>query len=306
MALFKKKGPNRIKDTFGDRVFQLVTTIFLLIILMAVAYPVIYVISCSISSDEALNTGRVLLWPVEPTLAGYKFVFQFERVWMGYRNTIFYTVFGVMITMIMQVIAAYPLSRPHYQGRNFFMKLFFFTTMFGAGMIPTYMVKSSLGMVNTVWAVLLAGVVGVSNVIILRTAFRSNIPGELYDAAAIDGASDFQTMVQVALPLVKATLSTLMLYSAVGCWNDYFNAMIYIRHEELYPLQLFLRTILTTAQALSADAAGGSAEVLENLTKGLQQIQYALIMVATVPVLAMYFVVQKSFKKGVMVGSVKG
>ena len=306
MALFKKKGPNHIKDTFGDRVFQVVTTIFLVIILIAVAYPVIYVVSCSLSSDVALDTGKVLLWPVDITLDGYKFVFQFERIWLGYRNTIFYTIFGVTITMVMQILAAYPLSRPHYQGRGFFMKVFFFTTMFSAGMIPTYMVRSALGMVNTIWAVLLASVVGVSNVIILRTAFRSNIPSELYDAASIDGASDFQTMVQVALPLVKATISTLMLYAAVGCWNDYFNAMIYLRHEELYPLQLFLRTILTTAQSLDASAAHGSAQLLQTLAKGIKQIQFALIIVATVPVLVLYFVVQKSFKKGVMIGSVKG
>lgn len=305
--LFKKnKNPNAIKDTVGDRVFHAFTTLFLLLILVAVGYPVIYVISCSFSSDEALNIGRVLFLPVQPTLDGYKFVFQFERIWIGYRNSIFYVFFGVTITLVLQILAAYPLARPHYQGRNTIMKIFFFTTFFGAGLIPTYMVKSALGLVNNVWSVLLAGAVGVTNVIILRTAFRSTIPGELYDAASIDGASEFQTMTQVALPLVKATMSTLMLYSAVGCWNEYFTSMIYLRNENLYPLQLFLRTILATAKSLSADELQTSKDMIENTVKGTQQIQYALIVLSTAPVLLLYFGVQASFKKGVMIGSVKG
>ena len=306
MALFKK-NKNKIIETKGDRVLQAATTIFLLLILVIVGYPVIYVLSCSISSSESLRGGRIYFLPMDPTLAGYKFVFNYKAVWVGYRNTIFYTVFGVIITMFMQIVAAYPLSRPNYQGRNMLMKIFFLTTMFGAGLIPTYMVKSSLGMVNTVWAVLLASVVGVSDVIILRTAFRSSIPGELYDAAAIDGASDVQTMVQIALPLVKATLSVLVLYSAVGCWNDYFNAMIYLRNEGFYPLQLFLRTILTGAQQIKNDSAsGGGSVAMQQAAEGAEQIQFAMIVVATVPVLIFYFIVQKYFEKGVMVGSVKG
>ena len=305
MALFKK-NKNKIIETRGDRVLQAATTIFLLLILIIVGYPVLYVVSCSFSSGDALRRGLVYFLPIEPTLAGYEFVFNYKTVWVGYRNTIFYTIFGVIITMFMQIIAAYPLSRPNYQGRNVLMKIFFLTTMFGAGLIPTYMVKSALGMVNTVWAVLLAGVVGVSNVIILRTAFRSSIPGELYDAAAIDGASDVQTMVQIALPLVKATVSVLVLYSAVGCWNDYFNAMIYLRNEGFYPLQLFLRTILTGAQQIKNDSSSSSSQAMQQAADGVEQIQFAMIVVATVPVLLFYFAVQKYFEQGVMVGSVKG
>lgn len=298
MLFIKNKKPNKIKDTVGDRVFQVFTTLFLILILIVVGYPVLYVVSCSLSSDMALDTGKVLFLPVEPTLDGYRFVFQFERIWIGFRNSIFYTIFGVSISMIFQILAAYPLSRPSYQGRSMFMKLFYFTTLFSAGLIPTYMVRSSLGLVNTVWAILLSGCVNVSNVIILRTAFRSNIPSELYDAAAIDGASQFQTLSQIALPLVKATLSTLMLYAAVGSWNEYFVSMIYLNNENLYPLQLFLRSILITAQNIESEA--------NEMAKGILQIQFALIIVATVPVLLLYFVVQSSFKKGVMIGSVKG
>ncbi len=303
MALFRR-NKNKIIESKGDRILQAATSIFLLLILIVVGYPVVYVVSCAFSSDFALEAGRVLLWPVEPTLDGFRFVFQYKQVWVGFRNTIFYTIFGVSVTMFGQILAAYPLSRPNYQGKGFLMKMFFLTTMFNAGLIPNYMVKSSLGMVNTVWAVLLAGAIGCTNIIILRTAFQSAIPSELYDAAAIDGASDIQTMVQIALPLVKATVSTLVLYSAVGCWNDYFNAMIYLRNENLYPLQLFLRTILTGAQMISTEGTGMTAS--SQTTRGVAQIQYALIVVATVPLLLMYAVVQKYFEKGVMVGSVKG
>lgn len=302
MLLKKVKNPNKIKETTGDRIFHAFTTFFLILITVAVGYPVIYVVSSSFSSDEALNAGRVLFLPVDPTLDGYKFVFHFKRIWLGYRNSVFYTVFGVSFSMILNILAAYPLSRTKYQGRNVLMMIFFFTTMFTAGLIPLYIVKSSLGLVDNVWSILLASTIGVSNVIILRTAFRSTVPSELYDAAAIDGAGEFQTMMQIALPLVKATINTIMLYTAVGCWNEYFTSMIYLRNENLYPLQLFLRTILTTAESLSADVTSSSAQTVN----GIQQIQYTLIVMATVPVLLLYFVVQTSFKKGVMIGSVKG
>lgn len=304
MAIFAKKKTNKIVESTGDRILSAITTIILILIMIIVAYPIIYVVSCSFSSSKALETGRVLLWPVEPTMAGYKFVFQYKTVWVGYRNTIFYTIFGVATTMFLQIIAAYPLGRTSYHVRGFMMKFFFITTMVGAGLIPTYIVKTALGLKDTVWAVLLAGCVGVSNVIILRTAFKG-VPGELYDAAAIDGAGEIQTMVQIALPLVKATTSVLLLYSAVGCWNDYFNAMIYLNDKNLYPLQLFLRVILTAAQSIDKTQVQNPA-MLNALEKGTQQIQYSLIVVSTVPVLIFYFVIQKSFKKGVMIGSVKG
>ena len=205
--------------------------------------------------------------------------------------------------MIMQILAAYPLSRPQYQGRGTLMMVFFLTTMFSAGLVPVYLLKSSLGMVNTIWAVLLTGLVGVRNVIILRTALRSAIPGELYDAAAIDGASDIQTCVQIALPLVKATTSVLILYSAVGNWNEYFNSMIYLRDENLYPLQLFLRTILLKS---GIDTSEMDDLLTQQAQEATEQIRYALIVVATVPLIVMYNVVQKYFEKGVMIGSVKG
>lgn len=298
-----KKG-NKIIESKTDRILQWFTTLFLLLVIVLVGYPVVYVISCSFSSDVALQTGRVVFLPVEPTLAGYEFVFQFKKVWIGYRNTIFYTVFGVMVAMTGTICAAYPLSRPKFLGSRFWMKYFFITTMISGGMIPLYMVRSWLGLVNNPLVIILSGAVSFSHVLILRTCFRSSIPGELFEAAQIDGASELQMLTQIALPLSKSTLSVLVLYKAVAHWNEYFTSMLYLRDEELYPLQLFLRPILTAAQSISAD--GMNSAMADQVANGTEQIQFCLIVMTTVPVLLFYFATQKNFKKGVMIGSVKG
>lgn len=303
--LAAKKKSTKIIESRGDRALSAFTTAFLVLILIIVGYPVIYVVSCAFSSSEALSMGRVVLWPVEPTLAGFEFVFKYERVWTGYRNTLFYTVFGVMATVGIEILCAYPLSRPNYQGRGILTKLFFIPTMLSAGLIPQFIIKAQLlGMKNTIWAVLLAGILAFSQVVILRTAMKA-VPSDLYDAAAIDGASEFQILMQICLPLVKATTMVMILYSAIGCWNDYFNAMIYLDSPELFPLQLFLRTILTAAQQFMLDETM-DPEMIDTIEKGVGQIQYALIVVSTVPVLVFYYAVQGSFKKGIMIGSVKG
>ena len=297
MAFLKAKNPNKIVESTGDRILAAITTLIILLILVVVGYPILYVVSSSFSSATAIRAGRVILLPVEFCFDGYEFVFGREQVWVGFRNSVLYTLAGVSITMFLQIVCAYPLSKRYYQGGKGIMMYFFFTTLFGAGMIPNFIVKGIyMGLFLSPWAVLLTGAVGVSNVIILRTALRS-IPGELFDAASIDGANDFQTLVQIALPLVKATVSTLVLYSAVGCWNEYFNSMLYLRDESLYPLQLILRNLLFSTQMINNPQIAQS---------GIEQMRYALIVVSTVPVILFYFVVQKYFKKGVMIGSVKG
>lgn len=302
--LAKKK--TKIQESLGDKVLLAFTDVVLILIMIIVGYPVLYVISCSFSSNTALTTGRVLLFPVDFSLASYEFVLQYDVVWQGYRNTIFYTVVGVVLTIIMEILTAYPLSKRNYQGRNILMAFFFITTMVGAGMIPTLLVRASMGLRNNVFAVILAGILSVNNMIILRTSFRNSIPGELYDAAAIDGANDFQTLFKIALPLTKSTLSVLCLYAAVGKWNEYFTSMIYLPgRADLWPLQLVLRPILTASQTLAnQDLSSAQQAALEN--SGTEGVIFALIVIATVPVLAMYFLVQKYFEKGVMIGSVKG
>jgi len=294
-----------IRHSRGDTVLQVITNLFLLLVLILVAYPVIYVISCSFSSTNALMSGRVLLWPVDFSAKGYEFVLQYKQVWIGYRNSIFYTVLGVAITMLLNILSAYPLSRPELRGRKLILAFFFFTTLVNAGMIPTFIIKTRLGLFDTFWAVVLAGALGVQHVIILRTAFIQTVPSELYDAAAIDGANHWQILWSIALPLTKATLAVLALYSAVGCWNEYFNSMIYLRNQDLYPLQLFLRNILTAAETIDTNGISSSA-MLQQAAEGTKQVQYALIVVSTVPLVALYFLAQKSFKKGIMIGSVKG
>lgn len=303
--MLSQKKKNKIRESAGDRILQGFTTAVLLVILIIVAFPVLHVLASSFSSATAISTGKVVIWPVNFTLEGYKFTFRYRQIWIGFRNSILYTIGGVAISMSLNTLCAYPLSRPTYQGKNMLMKIFFFTTLFHAGLIPTYLVKSALGMVNTIWAVLLAGALGVRNMIILRTAFRNSVPGELYDAAAIDGANEFQIMWKIALPLVKATVSVLILYTAVGCWNEYFESMIYLRDTNLYPLQLFLRTILTAAQSLDLSSVS-SSDMLAVAESSKEQIQYAMMVLTTVPLLLMYAMAQKYFEKGVMIGSVKG
>lgn len=301
-----KKNNNKIRMTGSDRVLAAVTTAFLVFVLVAIAYPLLIVISSSFSSSKALNAGRVVLLPVDFTLAGYKFVFQYKQVWIGFRNSIFYTVTGVSVTMTLQILMAYPLSKDYYQGKKVVLKLMLVAMMFSAGLIPTYILKMKLGMVNNVSAIIFAGAISINNVFMLRNAFKQSIPRELFEAATVDGANDFTCLVKLAIPLAKATISVLVLYSAVGCWNDYFNAMIYLpSNRELWPLQLILRNILTSANSTSLEGMSASAlQAMQN--SGLDQIRYCLIIIATVPVLVMYMVVQKYFEKGVMVGSVKG
>ena len=264
------KKRTKIRESFGDSVLLAVTTIILLAVLIIVGYPVLYVISSSFSSNKALNAGRVILFPVDPSLASYKFVFQYTVVWNGFKMTVFYTVVGVIITMLMQILCAYPLSKRSYQGRGLLMMVFFVTTMVGAGMIPTLLLRSAMGLRNNVWAVILAGIMSVHNMIILRTCFRNSIPGELYDAAAIDGANDFQTLFQIAFPLAKATLSVLTLYCIVGQWNEYFTAMIYLRDARYYPLQLVLRTIVMDSNIVNSLSIAGPR--VPRFTEGIQSV----------------------------------
>lgn len=307
--VFRKKK-TKIQDTIGDKVLEWITTIILVILLIVVAYPVIFVVSASFSSGTALTSGRVLLWPVEPTISAYKVVFGMKDILLGYKNTLFYTVVGTLMQMFMQIICAYPISRPNFQGRGVYTKIIVITMLVSAGLIPMYLVRQSLGLINNIWAILTSGLLGASNVFILRTAFKNSIPGELFDAAAIDGANDFQCLVKIALPLAKATISVITLYAIVAHWNNYFTAMIYLpNREDLWPLQLFLRNLLISSSSLGAAAGtegGGTTTSAGNMAEATEQLRYALIVVSTVPVLLAYAAVQKYFKGGVMVGSVKG
>ena len=256
-------------------------------------------------------TGRVWLLPINPNLDGYKAVFEYKDVWLGYGNSIFYTVFGTIYNVAMTMIVAYPLARKDFVGRGTIMFLFTFTMFFNGGLIPTYLLIKSLGMIDTRAVLIIPWAIGVWNVIITRTYLQSTIPGELYEAARVDGASNTRMFWHIVLPLSGPIIAVITLFYAVNHWNTYFNALIYIRDDNLRPLQLILREILiqNSMNILDDMMADMTAEQLEQMTRReflVALLQYSLIVVATVPVLVMYPFVQRHFIKGVMIGSLKG
>jgi len=296
-----------IRDSGGDRWFTVINYSILSLFLLSVLYPLLYIVSASFSSSEAIVSGRVWLWPVDFTLDGYKAVFHHKLIWSGFRNSLFYMAVGTAINVTMTVLAAYPLSRRDLYGRHYFMFLFVFTTMFSGGLIPFYILVKDLGMLDTVWAMLLPGALGVWNVVITRTYFQTSIPEEMLEAAQLDGCSDFTFVRKIVLPLSMPIIAVITLFYAVGHWNQYFSAFIFLKTQGLYPLQIVLREILIqnniNMNMLSAVVDVQSAAKREGLSNLLK---YSLIVVATLPLMIIYPFVQKHFVKGVMIGSLKG
>lgn len=273
-------------------------------IFLAVLYPCIFVLSASFSSGSAVQSGKVVLLPVDFSLEGYKIVFNTGKVWIGFRNSLFYTFVGTIINVVMTMTAAYCLSRRDMPGRNGIMLIFTFTMFFSGGMIPAYMLIQRLGFLNTRWAVLIPGAIGVYNLIIARTFILNSIPEELLEASRMDGCSDIKYYLNIVLPLSKAIIAVLVLYYGVGHWNSYFQPMLYLNKPELYPLTLFLREILMADQIDPSTVS--DPELQAHLAQTAGVIKYALIVVSMVPVMLIYPFIQKYFVKGVMIGSVKG
>ena len=290
------------RKTRGDIFFDCVIYILCAFVLLIVAYPMYFIIIASVSKASEVVAGRVWLWPVKPTLIGYKKIFEYTRIWIGYRNTIIYTVFGTLAHLIVTIPAAYALSRPNLMLKRPVMVLFTITMFFSGGLIPTYLAFKSYGMIDTLWVMIIPGCFGVYNAIIARTYFQSNIPGELLDAAAIDGCSDFRAFIRIVLPLSKAIIAVIALYSAVGNWNNYFGALIYLNSEEKIALQVVLREILILN---SGDPSRSSAS-LEETARLQELLKYGIIIVSTLPMMLFYPFLQKYFTKGVMIGSIKG
>ncbi|WP_028549750.1 carbohydrate ABC transporter permease [Paenibacillus sp. UNC451MF] len=293
-----------IREGRTDRWFNIINYVILTLFLITVLYPLVFIVSASFSSPNAVTSGRVWLWPVEPSLEGYAAVFKHKLIWSSFRNSVFYTVAGTLINVVLTVMAAYPLARRDLFGKNAFMLLFVFTTIFSGGLIPSYILVKDLGMLNTVWAMILPSAMSVFNVIIARTYFKTTIPDELLEAAQLDGCNDFKFVWRIVIPLSGPIIAVIMLYSAVGYWNQYFNALIYLKQPALYPLQLVLREILVQNEVdvsmLSSLEDQANREGLRSLLK------YSLIVVSSLPLLAVYPFVQKHFVKGVMIGSLKG
>ena len=294
----------KIKNPMEDRILYFVVYTVIILFLLVILYPIIFIISASFSEGSEVQLGRVYLWPVKPTLEGYRAVFSHRNIMTGYRNTILYTLGGTLINVVVTVLCAYPLSRRDMPMRGFFVFLFVFTMFFGGGLIPTYLLVNSHGMVNTFWALLIPGAMSVYNMIITRTFFQNGVPHELLEASQIDGCSDARYFFSILLPLSQAVISVISLYYAVAHWNSYFSALIYIRDKQLQPLQLILRSILLSTRVSLNEFE--DPDLLEGKI-GLEfLVKFALIVVSSAPIMCLYPFVQKFFAKGVMLGSVKG
>lgn len=300
-----KKNHTRIGQPLADRVFDAFNIILMLILLVVFVWPLLFVLSASFSDPSAVWTGKMWGIPVGFNLDCYREILFYEDIWTGYANTIFYTVLGTSINLVMTVCAAYPLSRKDFLPRNFLMVMFMITMYFGGGLIPTYLVVQNLGMINTFWAMVIPNAVSVFNIIITRTFFQTNIPESLREAAELDGANTAQFLIRIVLPLSTPILAVMALYYGVGHWNSYFNALIYLNDVDKFPLQMFLRDILIQNQ-VDLNMVGLDPSQAEAKQQLAQTIKYGVIVVASVPVLCFYPFVQKYFVKGVMIGAVKG
>ena len=289
---------NKIKRSKGDMLYDCINMVIILYISLICLYPMVHVLAASFSDPFEIMTHQgPLLKPIGFSLDGYKAVLRNAGIWVGYRNTIFYVIAGTAVNMLMTTIGAYVLSRDGFALKKFFTMFIVFTMYFTGGIIPNFLLVRSLGLLNTRWALIIPNAIGTWNLLVMRTAFK-NVPASLVEAASIDGANDLVILWKVMVPVSKATMSVIFLFYAVGHWNSWFSAMVYLpMARNLYPLQLFLREILVTSSEISSGDT--TIDYIGELVK------YASIIVSTLPILCLYPFVQKYFVTGVMLGSVK-
>ena len=295
-----------IKPTMQDRVLQIVLYVVLSIALIVVIYPLFFVIIASISDPVRVNTGAVWIVPLGLTLDGYGEIFTDDQILRGYWNSVLYTVFGTLLNLVLTISAAYALSRRDMVGRNLIMGVLVFTMFFTGGLIPLFLLVRSLGLYDTFFIMILVmpNAVSVFNIVIARTFFQSNIPQELLEAASMDGCSDFRFLASVVIPISGAIIAVLMVFYAVSHWNAFFGALVFLKSENRYPLQLILRGILLSHQ-LADDMWVDDSDALKHQMLA-ESIKYGVIVVASIPVLVLYPFVQKHYVRGVMLGSIKG
>lgn len=293
--MVKKHKPFRLT---GSKCFDIIIYAIVTLLTIICFYPMVYIVAASFSDPiQLMNNRGPLLFPLGFSLGGYEMVLRNPNTWQGYQNTLFYVLIGTGINIIMTIMGAYALSRPNFFGKKFITFFIVFTMYFNGGLIPNFMLIRNLKMLNTVWALIIPGAIGTWNMLILRTSFKS-IPASLEEAAIIDGANDFQVILHVLFPASQATLAVILLFYAVGHWNAWFNAMIYLpRARSLYPLQMFLREILI---------ASNTIEETTEVDFSSELVKYCTIIVSTLPILCLYPFLQRYFVKGVMLGSVKG
>ena len=303
MSKAKPRGIH-VSASRSDKIYYGVCYAVILALVLVVLYPLIYIVSASFSAPSKVAAGRVWLLPVEPTLYSYELILQYKNVFIGYGNTIFYTLLGTLLNVAITMLCAYPLARKEFSGRLVFSMIFLFTMVFNAGMIPNYLLMRDLHLLNSRWAMLLPGAINVYNMIVARTFIQNTIPQELLEASKLDGCDDIQYFLRIVLPLSTTVIAVITLYYAVAHWNSYFNAFLYLSDRKLYPLQIFLRQILVqnnfdTSEVTDPDLA----QQLQGLSEVLK---YSVIVVSTAPLMCLYPFVQRHFVKGVMIGAVKG
>lgn len=293
-----------ITRTRGDKIFDFINYTLITLIVLVVVYPLYFVLIASFSDPDLVNSGNLWLWPSGITFEGYTRIIAESAIWTGFGNSLMYTAIGTSINVVMVLTAGYALSRSDLAGRNFFMMMIVFTMFFGGGMIPNYLLVKNLGMLNTIWALVIPNAVSAYNIIITRTFFQTTIPNELLEASKVDGCSNTRFFLRIVLPLSMPIVAVMILFSAVGHWNSYFNALIYLRDESLFPLQIILRSILVSnevSESMNLDMADVVAQ-----QQIAELMKYGVIIISSLPVLILYPFLQKYFVKGVMIGSVKG
>jgi putative aldouronate transport system permease protein len=301
LGTIPKKG--RMRDSASDKVFYLFNGIVLILLAILIIYPLYFIVIASISNPDQVFNGNVYLFPVGVTLSGYARLFEEELIWTGYRNTILYTFFGTALNIIMTIPTGWALSRKELPFRKGIMWFFIITMFFGGGLIPYYLLISKLGLVDNPLVLIIPAAMSVWNVFMTKAYYESNIPEELMDAADIDGASEFRKFFSIVLPISKAIVAVMVLFYAVGHWNSYFSALIFISNEAYYPLQLVLKDILITTEVVSGSA--GNAETILEQMRIANQIKYSSIIISSLPIIILYPFIQKFFDKGFLVGTFK-
>ncbi len=295
--------PNKIKESKGDAIFHIVNCFILFLLVLLVIYPLYFIIIASISDPDLILQGEVFLYPLGITFSGYERLLQEELIWSGYLNTIIYTVLGTLFNIVLTIPTGWALSRNFLPGRKWFMGFFIFTMFFSGGLIPYYLICSSLGLVDNPLILIIGGGISVYNVFMCKAYFNSNVPKEILEASQVDGAGPFRTFFNIVLPLSKPLISVMVLFYAVGHWNNYIDALIFITNEDYFPLQLVLKNILVSVESQSS--SGSSSETILEQLRIANQIKYSSIVVSTLPIIILYPFVEKYFDKGFLVGSFK-
>ena len=289
------------RRTDSDRFFEVINLSLLLLVCLIIVYPIYHLLIVSISDGYAVIRGEVGLLPVGINFTAYRAVLQNPAIPRAYMNTVLYTTVGTAINLIFTTLCAYPLSRKWFYGRNVFTFLIIFTMFFDAGIISNFMVVRSLGLLDTMWAIVLPPAISSWNMIIMRTFFQTQIPDELHESAHLDGAREFTIFLKIVLPLSKPVLATMALFYAVGHWNSWFSALVYLSRSEMFPMQLIMRNIV-----LSGDTTAMAATVAADMGIIATNIRYAVVFITMAPILLVYPFVQRYFVKGIMIGSLKG